>query len=763
MLTFFRKYQKGFFIVTTGAIIVSFLFFGGAGAIDKTVKIKEEPLFKAINGSTVTKQKVERMMQFISFSHLDFLDDRISSPNWLNDGVLEKEFLQSPLGVLLAEKFMPQIQGELAAVVKEARFFHPYRHPSAPFLTAEAVWSQFSAEGAKYASLLLGQGDTIDAKTFEILSAACLEHKSFPSVFLKRVLLYQENQDSRIRPDSGLPYADVSLLGLHSLENWLGPTYIKAAAEVILNGSVYAESKGYSLSLAEARMELLSNLQEAAKRVSKEVPSAELYPLFLQQVRKMGMEEIECVSLWRDISLFRKLFRSVTIDPASLGDFYAHAKKQAIIELFSLPAHLQLKDFSSLLKLQMYIQAVSSPKAYRSVLGFPKEFLSLAELEKKTPELVRKEYVLEYAELDVRKAASHIGLKETWSWETSDSGWELLKKQFPELSKRNIASKEERFAAFDQLDDAVRLEIDKFSREKILLSDTSRIKEMLLQTSLSQGAFLLSVKGDGLPFKNIKDKNRLMGFLEKGNLLEEDPLSFYTEDGIHYYRIHVINNSAEKKILTFAEADACGSLAEMLDKKLEAIYPDVRKKDSLAYMQKEGGWMPLFKVKDKVGLALFPDLLKAIQEEYSSFYGKSISQEEKNSPLFYVQNRMLAPLREQRELVSMNQAVESLSSELTKQWDFVKEVQTEWKSKKEFFPTDAAFNVSEGTISSITLNGSGKGYFYRMLGHLEAEEAPAAEEEAAIAPLRKQAKRNLAVDLLHNIDQKGAWSLADEG
>ncbi len=759
MLTFFRKYQKGFFIVTTGAIIVSFLFFGGAGAMDKTVKIKEEPLFKAVNGSMVTKQKVERMVQFISFSHLDFLDDRISSPNWLNDGVLEKEFLKSPLGALLAEKLMPQIQGELASVVKEARFFHPYRHPNAPFLTAEAVWGQFSAEGAKYASLLLGQGDIVDLKTFEILSAACLEHKSFPSVFLKRVLLYQENQDSRIRPDSGLPYADVSLLGLHSLQNWLGPTYLKAAAEVILNGSAYAESKGYSLSLADARMELLSNLQEAAKRVSKEVPPAELYPLFLQQVRKMGMEELECVSLWRDISLFRKLFHSVTIDPSSLEEFYAHAKKQAIIELFSLPTHLQLKDFSSLLKLQMYIQAVSSPKAYRSTLGFPKEFLSLAEVEKKNPELVRKEYVLEYAELDVKKAASHIGLKETWNWETSDSGWDILKKQFSELAKQNVSSKEERFATFDQLDDAVRLEVDKFSREKILLSDASRIKEMLLQTSPSQGSFLLSVKGDGLPFKNIKDKNRLMSLLEKGNLLEEDLLSFYTEDGIHYYSIRVIDNSAEKKILTFAEADASGSLGEMLDKKLEAIYPDVRKKDSLAYMQKEGGWMPLFKVKDKVGLTLFPDLLKAIQEEYSSFYGKSVSQEEKSSPLFYVQNRMLAPLREQRELVSINQALDSSSSELSKQWDFVKEVQTEWKSKKEFFPTDAAFNVPEGTISSITLNGSGKGYFYRMLGHLEAEEAPAAEEEAAIAPLRRQAKKNLAMDLLHNIDQKGAWNL----
>ncbi len=759
MLTFFRKYQKGFFVVTTGAIVVSFVFFGGSGAINKTVKVKEDPLFKSVNGSLVTKQKVQRMVEFISFSHLDFLDDRVSSPNWLNDGVLEKEFLSAPLGAILAERVFPEIQGELSSIVKDARFFHSYRHPNAPFLTAESVWSQFASESVRKASLVLQQGDFVTPKTFEVLSSACLEHKSFPSNFLKRVLLYQENQDAHIRPDEGLSYADVSLLGLHSLQNWVGPTYLKAAAEVILNGSAYAQSKGYSVSLAEARADLLNNLQQAAKKVSKEVSSKELYSLFLQQVRRMGMEELECVSLWRDISLFRKLFHSVTIDPSSLTEFYAQAKKQATIELFSLPTHLQLKDFSSVLKLQMYIQAVSSPKVYKDILAFPKEFLSVAEVEKKTPELVRRAYVLEYADIDIKKAASHIGLKETWGWETSDLGWSLLKKQFISLSKGSSSTKEERFSLLEQLDDAERLEVDKFAREKILCADPERIREILFQVPLTSTSCALSAKGDGLPFKEIKDKIRLMAVLENGEEVGANTLAFYTDDQQHYYRINILEKDSQKKILTFAEAEASGCLKQMLDKKLEAVYPDVRKKDTLAYMQKDGGWEPLAKVKDKVGLTLFPDLCKAIQSEYTSFYGKTVSQEEKNSPAFYVQNRMLFALRTTKEALEAGADLTSGSSELLKQWDLVKEVRTEWKSKKEFFPSEEVFNLTEGSFSFIGLNRSGNGWFFKMLGRSEADTAPLEQEEAAIEPLRREARKQVAIQLLDAIKQKDALKL----
>ena len=517
MLTFFRKYQRFFFILTTVMVVASFSFFGTIGSMNSGSKVKEEPLFKAINGSLITKQRAEKMMQFISFSHFDFLDDRVSSPNWLNDGVLEKDFLKAPLGFLLAERIFSEISEELSFVVKKAQSFQPYRHPNAPFLSAESIWAQFVPESVRLSTELTRRSE-VTPKTFDLLSRFYLGQKSFPSVFLKRVMLYQETQDSRIQPDNSLSYADVSLVGLHSAKEWFGPTYLRAAAQVILNASDYAQSLGFKVSLQEARTQLLANLQEAAKKVSKEFDPKDIYALFLGQVRKMGMEESECLAIWQDIALFRKLVassvESAVVDPIVLKDLHEASKDLATIELFSLPSHLELRDFSSLLKLQIYLNAVSSPKNRGSILSFPKELMPLAEIEKRTPELVQRDYVLEYAELDLKKVASQVGLKETWAWQVGDFGWSLIKKQFPLLIKREVSTKEERLVILEGLTDSDRLEIDRFTREKILSLDQTRLKNILFLSAVEKDSCSIGSKGEGLPFKDIKDKHGLVALLE---------------------------------------------------------------------------------------------------------------------------------------------------------------------------------------------------------------------------------------------------------
>jgi len=139
MLTFFRKYQKAFFIFTTAIIVGSFLFFGVAGSMGGAPEVKEVPLLKAIDGSIVSVQKLQRMVRFLSSSLLDLKDDKTAAVNCLNDGVLEKQFLKAPLGRLLAEKISSEIEKDLKQTIEKAASFQTYRYAGAPFVSSESI------------------------------------------------------------------------------------------------------------------------------------------------------------------------------------------------------------------------------------------------------------------------------------------------------------------------------------------------------------------------------------------------------------------------------------------------------------------------------------------------------------------------------------------------------------------------------------------------------------------------------------------------
>lgn len=149
MLTFFRKYQKIIFVFTTAVIIASFSFFGTMGSMGGAAPVEEKLLVKAIDGSSISLQKVDRMSLFLGTSLLDLKDDRISYVNVLNDGVLEKDFLETPLGSELAEKIFPEMKAEVEAILERAFAFRSYRHAFAPFISAESAFARFSPESTK--------------------------------------------------------------------------------------------------------------------------------------------------------------------------------------------------------------------------------------------------------------------------------------------------------------------------------------------------------------------------------------------------------------------------------------------------------------------------------------------------------------------------------------------------------------------------------------------------------------------------------------
>ncbi|MBS0627300.1 MAG: hypothetical protein JSS09_03710 [Verrucomicrobia bacterium] len=775
MLTFLRIHQKTVLVAVTAAVVVSFFFFGASSGGGLGEKVKEQPIGKALDGSTITRQKVDRMVKFLSGSHLDLLDDKVSSPNLLNDGVLEKDFIKTSMGPLLAEKIFPKIEKELSATLQKARSFEPYRHPHSPFLSAGGLWSQFAPDATRVASEIILTNSKVTVETFRLLSELYSHQKSVPLTFFKRMIFYQQNQDSRIQPDEQLSHADLSLFGLHSAKEWFGSTYLEAAAQVIINGASVAKSKGFTLSTAEARAQLLANVEEGFKRSGEKIEPEYLYTAFINQVRKEGMDEVECLDLWKDIALFRKLRASfgeeIFVDPDVIQKAHFDSKDLATIELYSLPASLLFKDFSSLLKLQLYIEAVSN-NTQKTKFLLPRETLSLTEIERKMPELIRREYVLEYGELDLKKAASQIGLKEVWAWETGDLGWSSLQNRFSFLSNRKGNTKEARFTILEELEDEKRLEVDSFARQTILSSDQQRLKQAFSSVELKQDSFLVGQKGEGLPFKGASDRQALKALLEKSALKEasssdkealaaREKLLFYTDDQQHYYKVFVLERSSLPRVLTFSEAEEFGILRQKLDKRLEDLYLMIRKKDTASYLQKEGSWKPLAEVKDKVGLSLFPDFCLAIQAGYSEFSGKEVSLEQKQAPSFYVQYWALASVKEALEEMKAVNGLDLNRSSLVKQWDLTAETKTLGKSRKDIFSSDVEFFLEPGRFSSIKFSPSGKNLFFKVMSRSERDSLPASELENIKAPLRQEAEKKGMESLLEKIELKGSLYLGD--
>jgi hypothetical protein len=102
MLSFFRKYQRFFFLVITVVIVISFSLFGTYNTLLKETSYHEQNAFTAIDGKKVSRTELDQMAIFLA---TDTHDKAVFSgawgPNFLNDGVIVKNFLQTGLGTML--------------------------------------------------------------------------------------------------------------------------------------------------------------------------------------------------------------------------------------------------------------------------------------------------------------------------------------------------------------------------------------------------------------------------------------------------------------------------------------------------------------------------------------------------------------------------------------------------------------------------------------------------------------------------------------
>jgi hypothetical protein len=439
---------------------------------------------------------------------------------------------------------------------------------------------------------------------------------------------------------------------------------------------------------------------------------------------------------------------------------------------------LRLKDLRSLFRLQVYVDAVArDPGQLKGNLQLPTRFANIDVLEKRAPELIEQQYELEFAVVDRKELLRHISLNETWEWEGQDASWEVLKKQFAELSQAKVHNAAERLAFLDQLDVKQRLKIDQFAREKILDAGSHRLATALQQAQSQTWSGGIRPKGGAFPIAGIQDQPALVELLKQAPIRGEiaspaaravqEKLNAYTSDGSRVYRISVLKREAKKEMVSFARALYDGTLDQILDARLEASYPDVRKKHAALFQQKDGSWRPLIEVKEAVGKIVYADVLKSIEDAYRALKGDLPGTSGDLPSAFYTQHRLLSYLSEARESIEKKgddprwvrsdaQAGETLET----QWQLTKNARQIERGEGVGFSKEQMFSLPELTWSSVEVGYGGVLAFYQVISRGSPTLHPVESMDQGHQGLSIDAQRTFMSHLLEQFAQKNVIDLA---
>lgn len=718
MLDFIRKYQRYFFIVVSIFVIGSFCFFGiNTQGGPNVQKVKDVEVGKAYDGSKLMRSEIDQLT-------------RMFGANFFNDGVVEKDFLETGMGLQLMLAHWDAISEDIETRFERFQKFKPYRHPSAPFLGVEAMWQQVLPE----------QKETFDAfkvascdrQGLELLTRLCTNETRFPPSLMRRFLLQMQQQYSWVPRDPELERGDLTLFRCKTASDWFGPRFVELVAEFIHNSALVAKEQGYSVSREEARVDLFQNAAQLMQ--SKGASQEEAPEMIRQQFLMLGMSEAEAIKTWQKVLLFRRLFNdyghSCMLDTKPFKQFFGFASKSTEVDLYTLP--VKLADFDDVMQLQMYIDQVTSKKQTMHPLDLPTTFLKPEKVGAK--ELVQKRYFVEMARVDKAEVALSVPLAETWDWELKH--FALLKQNFAELK-----GDKKPFDALEQVDASVRMKIDDFARLAIVDEKPEMIKQALEKAALEKTELTIPLAGP-MALVGLENRGELLAKLEKGKTLDG-----YTQDQQNFYRIHVIDESPDLELMTFQQAAEQGVLSRLVDSKLQKAYESIRTQTPTLFQDEKGEWKAFADAKLEVGRTVYKDLVKTV-----GVSGRDLNQVVKDR-LVHPMKTMLAHLQQGHEHLvrtSSEKPLEGLKPQinLADQWLLDKSSVTLKLSEKTRCLDMGAFTKSKGDWSGVVLNSSGQPTLYHVKEQLAGDTSLEGKIQSSQNVLAKDAKRYLMAELL---------------
>lgn len=796
MLDFFRRHQRYFFIIITIVIVISFSFFGTYSSMSDG-SFREQIAFTTVSGKEIPRHELDEMVAFIGTDSLDkLLFGGAWGPNFLNNGVIRQDFLETGLASMLAEQYSGELQSDLASRLEKEKRHTLYSHPQAPFIGVDAAWTNFAPAMKAHYDTLKSSVDPLNAAALNARVALFLGERQFPSPILKQIMRYQEKQYNWVTPDRNLDYMDLSLFGYHTIEDWFGPRFVRLVAEFIINTAAIAEQKGYEVTKADALADLYRNsdISYQQNKSNPQIGVANIQEYFNEQLRRLGMDSNKAAKLWRQVLLFQRYFQdmgsSVFVDPSTFANLDSYALEGVEGEMFRLPTDLRFNNYRTLQKFEVYLDAVSKRgDSNKELLGLPTTFLSANEVSKSSPELVQKNYVLEIAQADKKSLQGKVGVKESWNWEVEDKNWNKLGKQFSDIGLKKASTREERFAALDALDDKARAKVDAFAREAIVEEHPEWLEAALEEAQPERMVVGMHEKGKS-PFVGLENGTTLIQLLDAAPLAgqeastvtpaqktAEEKLSRFTGDKNTYYRIAVIERAAQPEVVSFSDALKEGTLDGILDAKLEAHYLKIRDNSPGEFQRDDKSWKPFTEVKDLVADNYFEKVLQAIRSYYASKIAPNEAPQEMigdfaatlrflpymNGVEEKLQKDPAAIDKWTRESAKIARATDSLpqSTPLADQWKLLRSPFKTTRSSADDMDKTTLLALTDNSWSKVEAPANGDIKFMHVERKINDTDNKAIADNISIARrlLSSDAQQKLMNNTLKEIKEKNAISL----
>ncbi len=771
MLKFFRTYQRFFFLITTIIVVITFSFFGTYQALSGS-STDSKTAFTTTTGTKVSNSELSALTNFLSSDAKDQLTyGKHWVANLLNDGVVRNDLLQTGLAEMLVKNYSETLKNDLSSRFAKEKNYIPYAHPEIPTVNAETAWNYFAPALKTHFNALKFSDTPTSEKSFHHRVKLYLAEDAFPSPLLRQILRYQENQYSWMPRDPALEQTDLSLFGYHSIKDWFGPRFLELMGQFIINASNIAENRGYIVSKEEVMTDLVHNMEMNIKYTRSAFPSANNNELFQEQLRILNIDAGTAIKVWRHVMLFRRLFHeagnSILTDTMLYKDFQNYADETTTVDLYKLPDHLHFKNFIELQQFETYIQAVSPDysEAEPSLL-LPAEFLSPEEVKINYPELVQKRYLLEIAEVNKGNLNIKVGVKQLLDWELAEENWGSIKGKATVLGIHHGNTREERFSAFSTLDDVSKGNIDSYARTAIVNNHPEWLTDAIKQSVGQKKIIKIQYKGGDTPITGITDGEALIKMLDSN---DKEALQFFSADNIHYYKINVLDRSLDE-IVPFAEAIRSSALNTIINNNIQNHYLELREKHSDEFKNDDGEWKPLVNIRDKVVQDLYGTLLTAIHDDYIS---SNIS-DAKPTGNFGARHRFYCYMRKiQEQLKKGNDSSVTASAQeeryddkiipakaLSEQWNLKRTSHPIRKGLDSIIDSNEVFSLNPLEWSKITLPPDGNISFFHIVDRFTPEADVIAKVSQGQTLLSHDAQRFLMHDLLQEISEKNAISLA---
>lgn len=715
MMHLMRKYEKYVFILTTIVIIISFTFFG-AYTTSGQQNVEDPVVFTSFNGVAYTRSGLDEMIRFLATDNEDMLlTGGKWGSNFLNDGVIRKDLIKQGIAFLLLEQNKEDVKQDLSERLSREKNFRPYEHPSAKFISVLNVLNYFSPESLKNFQILQQAKDPVSDEALRARISLLAESRKFSPPIMHQILRFQERQFDWVKPDPELDrMTNLALFGYWYVQDWMGPAFIRFAAEFIINSAEIAQNKGYVVSKDEAWADLARNAQTSFTQLqgSPYLGVATSQQYLEQQLKNMHLDPNGATKIWQQVLLFRRLFHdvstSVVLDVESIDPIRTYFNQQLTGELYKIAEPFRFKSFTDLQEFEVYLAAATDHKF--GDLSVPNTLLPVADANQ---DLVVKKAVLEVKDVSMKSLQAKVSIKQMWQWQTSDKGWEALKKEFPQLGAKDGVRQE----IIDALDVKTRARLDILSREQVVLQHPEWIEQSLDDAPIKKVEMGLREKGGNLPFTGVKNRKELLQKIESGQ-----DIPMFTGDQKNFYRIKVIEVSKNPIILTFEEAKEDGTLSALLKKTLDG-------KDAQDY---------------------FAPILQAIEKDYQ----KTKKNDEKLIPAIAASMRFYQFARKARaNFIKTGEAMTALNEQI------------HWKSDSFIadrtsgtLPFDAseAFSMRPGEWTHVSTPANGNVNFFKLTS-VEVDEASNALPAKMVRlqeVLGSEAAQKLAGILLKQMEKK---------